>query len=79
MGDRAGEGRTYGNLGNTYQSQGAFSKAIKDQPQHLIRKPEVPVRHMSLSNARVACRVGDAHLIRKPGVPDGSTQMGIWR
>jgi hypothetical protein len=28
VGDRAGEGRTYGNLGNSYESQGDFSKAI---------------------------------------------------
>ena len=29
VGDRAGEGKAYGNLGDAYQSQGDFSKAIK--------------------------------------------------
>ncbi len=29
MGDRAGEGKAYGNLGNTYESLGDFSKAIE--------------------------------------------------
>jgi tetratricopeptide (TPR) repeat protein len=35
VGDRAGEGRAYGNIGNVYQSQGDFSKAIEHHAQHL--------------------------------------------
>ena len=29
LGDEAGEGRTYGNLGNAYQSLGDFKEAVK--------------------------------------------------
>jgi tetratricopeptide (TPR) repeat protein len=35
LGDRAGEGMSYGNLGNAYQSQGDFDKAIKYHTQRL--------------------------------------------
>jgi hypothetical protein len=40
VGDRAGEGQAYGNLGNAYQSQGDF-KAIKYHSQHLAIAKEV--------------------------------------
>jgi tetratricopeptide (TPR) repeat protein len=41
VGDRAGEGTAYGNLGNAYRSQGDFSKAIKYHAQCLaIAKEE---------------------------------------
>ena len=41
MGDRAGEGRAYGNLGIAYESQGDFSKAITYHAQHLAIAKEV--------------------------------------
>ena len=34
-------GRAYGHLGNTYQSQGDFSKAIDHHAQHLAIAKEV--------------------------------------
>ncbi len=41
MGDRAGEGRAYLNLGNTYRSQGDFRQAIEYHAQHLAIAQEV--------------------------------------
>jgi tetratricopeptide (TPR) repeat protein len=41
VGDRAGEGRAYGNLGNEYFLQGDFSKAIKYHGQDLATAKEV--------------------------------------
>ena len=41
MGDRTGEGRAYGNLGNAYQSQGDFSKAIEYHTMDLAIAKEV--------------------------------------
>jgi tetratricopeptide (TPR) repeat protein len=41
VGDRAGEGRAYGNLGNAYQSHADFSKAIKYHTQSLAIAKEV--------------------------------------
>ena len=35
IGDRAGEGRAYGNLGNAYSSLGDFRKAIEYHEKHL--------------------------------------------
>ena len=35
VGDRAGEGRAYANLGNAYQSLGKFQEAINYHNQHL--------------------------------------------
>jgi len=35
IGDRAGEGRAYGNLGNTYRSLGDYQKAIDYHEKHL--------------------------------------------
>ena len=35
IGDRAGEGGTYGNLGNAYRSQGDFRKAVEYLEKHL--------------------------------------------
>ena len=40
-GDRAGEGRAYGNLGNAYDSQGDFNKAIEYHTQHLADRKSV--------------------------------------
>jgi len=41
VGDRAGEGHAYGNLGNAYQSQGDYAKAIAYQTQCLAITKEV--------------------------------------
>ena len=41
MGDRAREGRAYGNLGNAYQSQGDFNKAIEYHTLGLVIAKEV--------------------------------------
>jgi tetratricopeptide (TPR) repeat protein len=47
----------------THQSQRAFSKAIKDQQQHLIREPEVPAQEPR------ACLSGAAAGPLHPGRP----------
>ena len=41
VGDRAGEGAAYGNLGIAYRSQGDYAKAIEYQAQHLAIAKEV--------------------------------------
>jgi tetratricopeptide (TPR) repeat protein len=41
VGDRAGEGRAYANLGNAYRSQGDISKAIEYHAHHLTIAKEV--------------------------------------
>ena len=57
LGDRAGEGRAYGNLGNAYQSLGDFKQAVKYQNQHLSIAKEVGDRagegraYVNLGNA----------------------------
>ena len=35
VGDRAGEGRAYGNLGIVYKSQGDYAKAIENHTRNL--------------------------------------------
>jgi tetratricopeptide (TPR) repeat protein len=41
VGDRAGEGNAYGNLGNAFESQGDFRQAIEYRTQHLAIAKEV--------------------------------------
>ena len=41
MGDRAGEGLAYGNLGNAYKGLGDFKQAIKYHEHHLSIAKEV--------------------------------------
>ncbi len=41
VGDRAGEGQVYANLGNAYYSQGDYAKAIKYHTQDLAIAKEV--------------------------------------
>jgi tetratricopeptide (TPR) repeat protein len=41
VGDRAGEGGAYGNLGCAYRSLGNFSRAIEHHTQHLAIAKEV--------------------------------------
>ena len=48
VGDRAGEGRAYGDLGNAYFSQGDYAKAIEYHMQHLaIAKTGTSATRMS--------------------------------
>ena len=41
IGDKAGEGRAYGNLGNVYQSLGDYQRAIEYQEKHLKIAKEI--------------------------------------
>ena len=41
MGDRAGEARAFGNLGNVYHSLGDFQKAMEYYERHLKISKEV--------------------------------------
>ena len=41
IGDRAGEGRAYGNLGNAYDSLGDYQKAIEYHEKHLKIAKEI--------------------------------------
>ena len=41
IGDRAGEGRAYGNLGNAYQSLGDYQKAIEYHEKRLKIAKEI--------------------------------------
>ena len=60
VGDRAGEGRAYGNLGNAYNSLGDFQKAIEYHKRHLKISKEVRARvgavsytHLTLPTKRI--------------------------
>ena len=44
VGDRAGEGGAYGNLGSSYHSLGGYSKAIEYHAKHLAIAKEVDNR-----------------------------------
>jgi hypothetical protein len=57
VGDRAGEGTAFGNLGNAYRSLGDFSRAIEYHTQRLAIAKEVgdrAVEGMAYSNLGVA-------------------------
>ena len=41
VGDKAGEGRSYGNLGNVYYSLGDFQQAIEYHEKHLSIAKEI--------------------------------------
>ena len=62
VGDRAGEGMAYGNLGNTYDSQGdfraSFSKAIEYHTQDLAIAKEVGDR---AGEGRAYANLGNAY------------------
>jgi tetratricopeptide (TPR) repeat protein len=58
VGDRAGEGMAYGNLGIAYQSQGDFSKAIKYYGQRLAIAKEVGDR---AGEGRAYANLGNAY------------------
>ncbi len=44
VGDRAGEGYAYGNLGNAYNGLGQYDKALELHQNHLIIAVEVGAR-----------------------------------
>ncbi|CAH3020489.1 unnamed protein product, partial [Porites evermanni] len=56
--DRAGEGKAYGNLGNTYRNLGDFQKAIKYHERHLEISTEVGDR---AGEVRAYCNLGNAY------------------
>ena len=58
MGDRAGEGRAYCNLGNAYHSLGDFQKAIDYHKRHLKISKEVGDR---AREGRAYCNLGNAY------------------
>ena len=57
VGDRAGEGRAYGNLGNAYYSLGDFQKAIEYHERDLKISTEVGDR---AGEGRAYCNLGNA-------------------
>ena len=58
VGDRAGEGRAYGSLGNAYQSQGDFAKAIEYHTHCLAIAKEVGDR---AGEGRAYANLGTGH------------------
>ena len=58
MGDRAGEGTAYGNLGNAHQSMGDFSQAIEYHRQDLAIAREVGDR---AGKGKAYGNLGNAH------------------
>jgi len=59
VGDRAGEGVAYGNLGNAYHSQGDYAKAIEYHGQHLPIAKEVGDR---VGEGRAYGNLGTCHM-----------------
>ena len=58
IGDRAGEGRAYGNLGNTYQSLGDYQKAIEYHEKRLKVAKEIGDR---AGEGRAYGNIGNAY------------------
>ena len=58
VGDRAGEGRSYGNLGNAYQNLGDFKRAIEYHERHLKIATEVEDR---AGEGISYCNLGNAY------------------
>jgi tetratricopeptide (TPR) repeat protein len=58
VGDRAGKGRAYANLGCAYQSQGDFSNAIEYHAQRLAIAKEVGDR---VGEGRAYANLGNAY------------------
>ena len=67
IGDRAGEGRAYGNLGNAYHSLGDYQKAIEYHEKHLKIAKEIGDR---AGEGRAYGNLGNAYshwvTIKKP-------------
>ena len=58
VGDRAGEGQAYGNLGIAYRSLGKFQEAIEYHNQHLSIAKEVGDR---AGEGKAYCNLGNAY------------------
>jgi tetratricopeptide (TPR) repeat protein len=58
VGDRAGEGRAYGNFGIAHQSQGGYAKAIAYHTQRLAIPKEVGGR---AGEGRAYGKLGNAY------------------
>ncbi|XP_035503413.1 G-protein-signaling modulator 2-like isoform X1 [Scophthalmus maximus] len=59
LGDRAAQGRTYGNLGNTYYLLGDFEKAVAAHEKRLLVAKEFGDRS---AERRAHCNLGNAHI-----------------
>ncbi|KAM8851410.1 G-protein-signaling modulator 2 isoform 3-T3 [Spinachia spinachia] len=59
LGDRAAQGRTYGNLGNTYYLLGNFRKAVASHEQRLLIAKEFGDRS---AERRAYCNLGNAYI-----------------
>jgi hypothetical protein len=76
VGDRAGEGMAYANLGNAYWSQGDFSKAIEYHAQHLAIAKEVgDLAGEARRTGTSATRIGRRGTSSRPSTTTRST----WR
>ncbi len=62
MGDRAGEGRGYGNLGNAHFSQGGFSKTFEYHMQRMVIAKEVGDR---VVEGRAYAHLGSAYRLQR--------------
>jgi len=83
VGDRAGEGAAYGNLGNAYQLDGLrnFPKAIEYHLQHLAIAKEVGERagnlgcaHRSLGDFAIEHQAQDVTIAKEVGDRAGEGQ-----
>ncbi|XP_062844099.1 G-protein-signaling modulator 2 isoform X2 [Trichomycterus rosablanca] len=59
LGDRAAQGRTYGNLGNTHYLLGNFTSAVASHQQRLLIAKEFGDRS---AERRAYCNLGNAHV-----------------
>ncbi|XP_058494229.1 G-protein-signaling modulator 2-like isoform X1 [Solea solea] len=59
LGDRAAQGRTYGNLGNTYYLLGDFENAVAAHEKRLLIAKEFGDRS---AERRAHCNLGNAHI-----------------
>uniref|UniRef100_A0A3P8NB99 G protein signaling modulator 2 n=1 Tax=Astatotilapia calliptera TaxID=8154 RepID=A0A3P8NB99_ASTCA len=59
LGDRAAQGRTYGNLGNTHYLLGNFRKAVASHEQRLLIAKEFGDRS---AERRACCNLGNAYI-----------------
>ncbi|XP_069560867.1 G-protein-signaling modulator 2-like isoform X2 [Brachyistius frenatus] len=59
LGDRAAQGRTYGNLGNTYYLVGEFETAVAAHEKRLLIAKEFGDRS---AERRAHCNLGNAHI-----------------
>jgi tetratricopeptide (TPR) repeat protein len=69
------EGTTYGNLGNAYQSQGDYAKAIEYHTQHLSIAKEVGDR---AGEGRAYGNLGNAYQSQGASARPSSTTRSVW-